>query len=88
MSVYVMLTVDLDSGVSDAARKKFNAYLAKENWKKLKLTTTWYASFKERATNAGAIGAAKTVVKNAAADADISNYEAAALAGDAVPTVW
>lgn len=88
MQVYVMLTVDLNRGVSEDAREKFNESLKEQQWTKLKLTTTWYAKFKEGVTAEGAINTAKADVKRAAAHASISNYEGAAEAGYSAPTVW
>lgn len=88
MQVHVMLTVDLNRYVGDEARKRFYEYLAKEQWTKLSLTTTWRATFKDGVTTAAAIGATKTDVKNAAAYAGIGNYEAAAEPGYEAPTVW
>ena len=69
MTIYVMLTVDLNRGVSDDARQKFYDYLAKEKWSRLKLTTTFWAKFAENATPDGAIGATRKDVRNAAASA-------------------
>lgn len=88
MSVYVMLTVDLNRNVPDEKRKKFNAYLKKEKWEKLKLTTTWYASFVAGVSETDAIDTTKSDVKNAALNAGISHYEAAAEAGKKRPEVW
>jgi len=88
MTIYVMLTVDLNRGVSDDARQKFYAYLAKEQWNRLKLTTTFWAKFSENSTPDGAIGATRKDVRNAAVSAGISYYEAAAEIGSSAPTVW
>lgn len=88
MTVYVMLTVDLNRGVSDDARQKFYDYLINEQWTRLKLTTTFWAKFTETATQDGALGAAKNDVKNAAAHAGVTHYEAAAEAGNSAPAVW
>lgn len=88
MTIYVMLTVDLNRGVSDDARKKFYDYLSKEQWARLKLTTTFWAEFAETATPEGAMRAARKDVKNAAASAGITYYEAAAEIGSSAPTVW
>jgi hypothetical protein len=88
MKVYVMLTVDLNRYVSEDARKRFYEYLAKEQWTKLSLTTTWCAAFKDGVTTVEAITTTKTDVKNAAAHAGVGNYEAAAEPGYEAPTVW
>lgn len=47
MQVYVMLTIDLNRGVTDEARENFYESLKQQQWTKLKLTTTWHAKFKE-----------------------------------------
>lgn len=88
MTVYVMFTVDLNRGVSDEARQKFYDYLAKEQWTRLKLTTTFWARFAENATPEGAINATKKYVKNAASSSGISYYEVAAEVGSSAPSVW
>jgi len=88
VTVYVMLTVDLNRGVSDEARKKFYDYLAKEQWTRLKLTTTFWAKFAETATLEGAINTTKKDVRNAASSSGISYYEAAAEIGTSAPSVW
>lgn len=88
MSLYVMLTIDLNRGVSDEARQKFYDYLAREKWTRLKLTTTFWAKFAEKATPEGAISTAKMDVRNAALSSGVVNYEAAAEAGSSAPSVW
>lgn len=88
MAVYVMLTVDLNRDVSAEARQKFNEHLAGAKWTKLKLTTTWYAKFKDGTTTDGAISETKADVKRAADQAGIRSYEAAAEAGEAAPAAW
>jgi hypothetical protein len=86
--IYVMLTVDLDQGVTTEQRKTFNEHLAYAHWVKLNLTTTWYARFLEGATVQGAIQAAKNIVAKAAEAARIAAYEAAAEVGWDKPVVW
>lgn len=88
MNVHVLLTVDLNRGVSEDARNKFNEHLKSEQWKRLSLTTTWTARFKEGVSTEGAVTQARADVKRAAAAAGILYYEAAAEAGYSEPTVW
>lgn len=88
MAVYVMLTVDLNKNVSEDARAKFYEKLKQEKWQKLKLTTTWHASFDVSFTKQSALQTTKSDVAAAAAVAGIRNYEAAAEAGDEPPTSW
>ncbi|MBB1632268.1 hypothetical protein [Cupriavidus sp. UME77] len=88
MAVFVMLTVDLNRGVTEEARDKFNEALKQEQWTKLTLTTTWYAKFKEGVTEAGALDTTKVDVTNAASHAGITNYEVAAIPSTSMPTIW
>ena len=88
MAVYVMLTVDLDQHVTSRAREHFNQALAKDNWNKLHLTTTWYAQFKDNIDPGDAIDETKREVHAAAVSAGIARYEAAAEVGASRPVVW
>lgn len=88
MQVYVMLTVDLNRGVGEEARATFNESLKEKHWKKMNLTTTWYARFQEGVTAEAALRVTKSDLKAAAATAGISNYEGAAHAGLEAPSVW
>lgn len=88
MSIYAMLTVDLNESVSTEARRKFAEHLAKENWAKRPLTTTWTASFSSAFQAQSVIETAKEDVAAAAALAGIKNYEAAIAISDTPPTMW
>lgn len=88
MAVFVMLTVDLNQSASTSVREKFYDSLAKSQWTKLALTTTWTASFKDGATVAAVLAATKRDVEVAAAAAGGPKYEAAAMAGEQAPTTW
>ena len=88
MTLYVMLTVDLNRGVSEDARNRFNEHLSRNLWIKMKLTTTWYVPFTTGSTPEGALRTTKSHLKQAAAYAGISNYEGAAVTSDQPPTVW
>ena len=86
MGLQVMLSLDLERGVSEERRQRFNEYLAQEHWIKIpKVTTTWRASFTDGVTFESAIQATKHVVANAASHANISYYEAALHVGSTQP---
>lgn len=87
MKLNAMLTVDLNN-VSSDERNKFYEKLKEEKWQKLKLTTTWIASFTEKVTLDEAIRITKSDVQKAAAHAGISNYEAASHFSENEPVVW
>lgn len=88
MTVYALLTVDLNRGTTEDQRKLFNEKLAEFKWKKLKLTTTWTATFSPEVSESGAIGTTKYDVARAAAHARITNYEAAVQVGTTPPAIW
>jgi len=88
MAVSVLLTVDLNRGVSEAARKIFNDKMVELNWRRLSLTTSWTATFVEGATLGAALATAKSDVGKATAAAGVNNYEAAAQAGPQPVEVW
>lgn len=87
MAISVMLSVDLNS-VTSQERTKFYEELKSRLWVKLKLTTTWRATFQEGVSKAGAISTTKSDVAAAAKAAGVTNYEAAASASDEPPTEW
>lgn len=77
MGVQVMLTLDLESGVSEERRQKFNEYMAAQKRTKIpKVTTVWRASFQEGVTYDGAAQATKNDIARAASAAGITYYEA------------
>ena len=88
MSLYGMFTVDLNRGVSEDARDIFNEYLRKNNWTKLKLTTTWWAQFTDSSTETSALLIVKKHVRDAASAAGIYNYEVSVMFGPSAPQVW
>ncbi len=46
--MYAMLSLDLDENTSAEKRDKFYEYLKNEQWTKIsKVTTIWYAKFKD-----------------------------------------
>ncbi len=87
--MYAMLTLDLDNNVTSRQRTKFYEYLENEQWKKIKnVTTTWYAGFDGKATEAGIIAIAKKDVSNAAKHSGVSSYDAVVHAGPSKPTLF
>ncbi|NUU34748.1 hypothetical protein [Pseudomonas sp. C2B4] len=88
MTYYALVTVDLDNGVSRAARDKFNDELAKKHFSKHKLTTVWTATYKLGTTKAVAISYARNCIDEAAAKAGITTYEALVTISEEKPTEW
>jgi hypothetical protein len=87
--MYAMLSLDLERYTTDENREKFYEYLKKEQWIKVpRVTTTWYASFKDGATEQGIVSAAKTDVANAAKYAGVSSYNAVVNVGPSMPTTF
>lgn len=85
--MYAMLSLDLDRNTSTEKRDNFYEYLKKEQWTKApKVTTTWYASFKDGATESGIINATNTDVANAAKYAGVTSYDAVVHVGINKPT--
>jgi hypothetical protein len=88
MTLFCMVTVDLNKGVTEPARAAFYEYLRKEHWIRLKLTTTFWARFQESATVDTILRAAENEIAVAAAAAGIRYYEVAAQVGLHQPNVW
>ena len=88
MPYYALVTVDLDNGVSRAARDKFNDELAKKHFFKHKLTTVWTAAYKLGTTKAVATSYARNCIDEAAAKAGITTYEALVAISEEKPTEW
>lgn len=88
MTLYATVTVDLDNGVSSAARAKFNEELKKKHFTKHKLTTLWTVTWAAEATKAGALTYARNSVDQAALTAGISTYEVLVNISDTPPTEW
>lgn len=88
MPYYALVTVDLDNGVSRAARDKFNNELAKKHFYKHKLTTVWTASYLVGTTKDVAISYARKCIDEAAATAGITTYEALVTVSEEKPTEW
>lgn len=87
MGITVMLSLDLERGVSEEQRNVFNEGLKKRNWFKIpKVTTTWSAKFADGVTSSAAQSETKTDVAAAASEAKIKNYEAVMHLGPEAPT--
>jgi hypothetical protein len=87
MGIQVMVSLDLERGVSEEKRQKFNEYLENEHWVKVpKVTTTWRAGFTDGVTSESAARATKVGVANAARHAGITYYEAVMHFGPNQPT--
>lgn len=83
MALNALLTVDLENGVSSEKRQKFNEKMKELSWNKINaLTTTWQASWKEGATESGALTTTRNDVKQALSYAGISSYHAAVKIGE------
>lgn len=88
MTLYAIVTVDLDNGVSSTARAKFNEELKKKHFTKHKLTTLWTATWTGVATKVGALTYVRNSVDQAAATAGISTYEVLVSISEEPPTEW
>ncbi|MCR8924362.1 hypothetical protein NO559_16435 [Dasania sp. GY-MA-18] len=85
--MYAMLSLDLDKNTSSEERNKFYEYLKNEKWTKIpKVTTTWYAKFKDGGTESGATQATKSDVDNAAKHAGVTSYDAVVNVSESKPT--
>ena len=86
MGIQVMLSIDLEQGVSQEKRKACYENLADNNWVKIpKVTTTWKASFGKSTNPDKVIEATKNYVKRAASASGVTNYEAVAHLGPDQP---
>jgi len=78
MAYHVLMTLDLEKGVSPDKRKKVYEHLKSKDWTKLPdLTTAWSCSFNEEATRASALEICKDDIENAISEAGISSYSVA-----------
>lgn len=86
--VYALLTVDLGRGTTKLAKNNFGEQLISRHWRKMDLSTTWYAKFQDGVTNDMAINTARLDVNSSAREAKIETFEAAVQIGFEKPTVW
>lgn len=88
MPLHAVVTVDLDNGVSKAARDKFGDELKKKHFSKHKLTTLWTVIYVAGTTREIAVKYARDSIDTAAAIAGISTYEAFVSISESPPTEW
>lgn len=88
MTLYAIVTVDLNGNVSDSARKTFERVLAEHHYVKRKLTTVWRVQFTPGTTVGGAEKVVRDRVALAATKAGIRDYEALVMVGEQPPTEW
>lgn len=88
MPYHAVATVDLDNGVSSAARAKFNEELKKKLFTKHKLTTLWTVVFTPSSTREGAVKYVRVSMDEAALTAGIPTYEAFVSISEAPPVEW
>ena len=84
--MYAMLSLDIDKNTSAEKRDKFYEFLKNEQWTKIpKVTTTWYAKFKDGVTESGAINATKSDIAGAAKYAGVTSYDAVVNVSESKP---
>lgn len=88
MTIQAVVTVDLDGGVSTAARGKFDQYLKGKGLNKHKLTTLWTVAFTPETTKQGAKNYLRESVDEAARLAGITRYEVLFSLSDEAPVEW
>lgn len=88
MTIHAILTVDLNSSVTAAARAKFYEVLKHHHYVKHKLTTLWTVQFVPGATPASAERVVREHVALAARTAGISDYEALFMQGTQPAAEW
>lgn len=75
--MYAMLSLELDKKTTGAEREKFDAHIRDSGWMKLaKLTTTWFTSYRDKATEKQIIAEVKQDVAAAAKYSEIAAYNA------------
>jgi hypothetical protein len=83
MTVYVMLTLDLNGHVSTESRDKFYGVLMANHFHRRKLTTTWSATFVEDFSRYDADQFLKKMLAHASAVSGVRNYEFGYMLSDA-----
>lgn len=87
MTIYAMLTLDLNRDVSSTQRDAFYQYFLERNWIRLKLTTTFTASY-DGASYESALATVKERVLGAAAASGVKSYEVALQLGEVQLAQW
>jgi len=83
MAVYVLLTLDLHTNVTDQQRKKFNESMSGAKWQKLDDTsTTYWARFKDETSVNGAYSTTESDLETAAKAAGGISVNAVAIASN------
>ena len=78
MGLKALLTVDLENGVTNNQRERFNNKLNDLMWNKLEnFTTAWISSFKDNVTVPTAFAQVKKDVKAAADEGGIKTFHGA-----------
>jgi hypothetical protein len=87
MAIHALLTVDLNQ-VTDAQRQAFYLHLTNNHWVRLKLTTTFKATFTPTSTADGALAATRTDIQGAANASGVRSYEVALQLGEIPLQQW
>lgn len=75
--MYAMLSLDLDEKATAQEREKFYAHIRDSGWMKIaKVTTTWFTSYRDKATEEQIIAEVKQDVAAAARYSGITAYDA------------
>lgn len=89
MPKHIIMTLDLEKGVSEENRQKFYAKLKEASWGKIPdVTTTWKCQWSSEQTAAAMTNVVSTDLTNARAVAGYCAYHAVAMIGDAVPVAF
>lgn len=89
MPRHVMMTLDLERGVSEESRQKFYAKLKELHWGKLPdVTTAWKCSWSNSQTDEYATRIVREDLESARAVAGSPKYHAVAMIGDAPPVAF
>lgn len=77
MGIKVLMSLDLERGVGEEARRRFYEYLAAKYWTKVpRVTTCWRVSFVDGASEAGVVRAVQDHLAEAAKYAPVRSYNA------------
>jgi len=88
MSIYSILSLDLNRGVTTEERNAFYKKLTELKWKKIsELSTLWYASWKDDTSGEDIIQTTKKDVDACASISKVSKYDAS-VAVSGKPVVW
>jgi hypothetical protein len=89
MPKHIMMTLDLEKGVSEENRQKFYAKLKEANWSKIPdVTTAWKCRWDDEQAAAAMQAYVKDKLTIARAAAGNCAYHAVAMIGDAEPVAF